>query len=415
MDIQSIKQRFGIIGHSPGLDRAIDVAIQVAPTDISVLITGESGVGKESFPKIIHHLSARKHGPFIAVNCGAIPEGTIDSELFGHEKGSFTGAHEARRGYFEVVNNGTIFLDEVAELPLLTQVRLLRVLESGEFLKVGSSKVLKTNVRVVAATNVNLQDAIASGKFREDLYYRLNTVPIFVPPLRDRHNDIIMLFKKFSADFAEKYRMPPLQISPDAEHILINYRWPGNIRQLKNMAEQVSVIESSRFITTEIIHKYLPQSQTSNLPVLVSDLRKNDPGISERDILYRLLFDMRKDITDLKKIVVELVRNGQVSGSFHEENPHLINSLYKDLEKKPLIKDEDEQPGTTDHHHQIIDSYEEDTTDYFEESLSIQKREKDLIIRALQKYEGRRKKAADELGISERTLYRKIKEYDINA
>jgi transcriptional regulator with PAS, ATPase and Fis domain len=415
MDIQSIKQRFGIIGYSPALDRAIDVAIQVAPTDISVLITGESGVGKESFPKIIHHLSARKHGPFIAVNCGAIPEGTIDSELFGHEKGSFTGAHEARRGYFEVVNNGTIFLDEVAELPLLTQVRLLRVLESGEFLKVGSSKVLKTNVRVVAATNVNLQDAISSGKFREDLFYRLNTVPIFVPPLRDRHNDIIMLFKKFSADFAEKYRMPPLQISPDAEHVLINYRWPGNIRQLKNMAEQVSVIENSRFITTEIIHKYLPQAQTSNLPVLVSDLRKNDPGISERDILYRLLFDMRKDVTDLKKIVVELVRNGQVSGSFHEENPQLINSLYKDIDKKPLVKEEDEQARPLDNHHQIIENYEEDTTDYIEESLSIQKREKDLIIRALQKYEGRRKKAADELGISERTLYRKIKEYDINA
>jgi transcriptional regulator with PAS, ATPase and Fis domain len=415
MDIQNIKQRFGIIGHSPILDRAIDVAMQVAPTDISVLITGESGVGKESFPKIIHHLSARKHGPFIAVNCGAIPEGTIDSELFGHEKGSFTGAHEARRGYFEVVNQGTIFLDEVAELPLLTQVRLLRVLESGEFLKVGSSKVLKTNVRVVAATNVNLQDAISTGKFREDLYYRLNTVPIYVPPLRERHSDIIMLFKKFSADFAEKYRMPPLQLSPDAEHVLINYRWPGNIRQLKNMAEQVSVIESNRFITTEIIHKYLPQSQTSNLPVLVSDIKKNDAGLNERDILYRLLFDMRKDVTDLKKIVVELVQNGQVSGSFHEENPHLIKSLYEELDDKTLIDNDKPVPRRTDDHHQIIDSYEEDTTDYLEENLSIQKKEKDLIIKALQKHDGRRKKAADELGISERTLYRKIKEYDINA
>jgi DNA-binding NtrC family response regulator len=410
MDIQSIKQRFGIIGHAPALDRAIDVAIQVAPTDISVLITGESGVGKESFPKIIHHLSARKHGPFIAVNCGAIPEGTIDSELFGHEKGSFTGAHEARRGYFEVVNNGTIFLDEVAELPLLTQVRLLRVLETGEFLKVGSSKVLKTNVRVVAATNVNLTDAISNGKFREDLYYRLNTVPIFVPSLRDRHDDIIMLFKKFAADFAEKYRMPPLQISPDAEQVLLHYRWPGNVRQLKNMAEQVSVIESSRFITPEIIHKYLPQSQSSNLPVLVSDIKKNEPGLSERDILYRLLFEMRKDITDLKRVVMER----QTETNFTPESSHLFQNLFKDMDHTHL-HEKKESMRPADHHHQVVDNYEEDTTDYFEESLSIQKREKDLIIKALHKHEGRRKKAADELGISERTLYRKIKEYDIGT
>lgn len=408
MDIQSIKQRFGIIGHAPALDRAIDVAIQVAPTDISVLITGESGVGKESFPKIIHHLSSRKHGPFIAVNCGAIPEGTIDSELFGHEKGSFTGAHEARRGYFEVVNNGTIFLDEVAELPLLTQVRLLRVLETGEFIKVGSSKVLKTNVRVVAATNVNLTDAIMNGKFREDLYYRLNTVPIFVPSLRDRHDDIIMLFKKFAADFAEKYRMPPLQISPDAEQILLNYRWPGNVRQLKNMAEQVSVIESSRFITPEIIHKYLPQSQSSNLPVLMSDIKKNEPGLSERDILYRLLFEMRKDITDLKRVVMER----QTEAGFSPESSHLFQNLFKDMDHSHLHAHK-EAIRPADQHHQVVDNYEEDTTDYVEESLSIQKREKDLIIKALQKHEGRRKKAADELGISERTLYRKIKEYDI--
>jgi DNA-binding NtrC family response regulator len=410
MDIQSIKQRFGIIGHAPALDRAIDVAIQVAPTDISVLITGESGVGKESFPKIIHHLSARKHGPFIAVNCGAIPEGTIDSELFGHEKGSFTGAHEARRGYFEVVNNGTIFLDEVAELPLLTQVRLLRVLETGELLKVGSSKVLKTNVRVVAATNVNLTDAISNGKFREDLYYRLNTVPIFVPSLRDRHDDIIMLFKKFAADFAEKYRMPPLQISPDAEQVLLHYRWPGNVRQLKNMAEQVSVIESSRFITPEIIHKYLPQSQSSNLPVLVSDIKKNEPGLSERDILYRLLFEMRKDITDLKRVVMER----QTETNFTPESSHLFQNLFKDMDHTHL-HEKKESMRPADHHHQVVDNYEEDTTDYFEESLSIQKREKDLIIKALHKHEGRRKKAADELGISERTLYRKIKEYDIGT
>jgi transcriptional regulator with PAS, ATPase and Fis domain len=416
MDIQSIKQRFGIIGHAPALDRAIDVAIQVAPTDISVLISGESGVGKEAFPKIIHHLSPRKHGPFIAVNCGAIPEGTIDSELFGHEKGSFTGAHEARRGYFEVVNNGTIFLDEVAELPLLTQVRLLRVLESGEFIKVGSSKVLTTNVRVVAATNINLQEATASGKFREDLYYRLNTVPIYVPPLRDRNDDIIMLFKKFSADFAERYRMPPLQLTPEAEQVFMNYRWPGNIRQLKNMAEQISVIESNRIITPDVIYKYLPSSKESNLPVLVSDIRKNEPNISERDILYRLLFDMRKDMTDLKKIVLELMQHGQVSGDFHEENPHLMKNLYKDVADHPLISEKDQGfERERDEHHQIIDSYEEDTTDYIEESLSIQKKEKDLIIRALQKHNGRRKKAAEELGISERTLYRKIKEYDINA
>lgn len=416
MNIQSIKQRFGIIGHAPALDRAIDVAIQVAPTDISVMITGESGVGKEAFPKIIHHLSARKHGPFIAVNCGAIPEGTIDSELFGHEKGSFTGAHEARRGYFEVVNNGTIFLDEVAELPLLTQVRLLRVLESGEFMKVGSSKVLKTNVRVVAATNVNLQEAISNGKFREDLYYRLNTVPIFVPPLRDRNNDIIMLFKKFSADFAEKYRMPPLQLSTDAEQVLQHYRWPGNVRQLKNMAEQISVIEGSRIITPEIIYKYLPASQESNLPVLVRDIKRNEPDISERDILYRLLFDMRKDVTDLKKIVGELLRNGQVSGNFHEENPHLIKNLYQEAEHHTYRgNNTHHEDDTPDEHHQIIDSYEEDTTDYLEENLSIHKRERDLIVRALQKHNGRRKKAAQELGISERTLYRKIKEYDISA
>jgi transcriptional regulator with PAS, ATPase and Fis domain len=417
MDIQSIKQRFGIIGHSVVLDRAIDVAMQVAPTDISVLITGESGVGKEVFPKIIHQLSARKHGPFIAVNCGAIPEGTIDSELFGHEKGSFTGAHEARRGYFEVVNNGTIFLDEVAELPLLTQVRLLRVLETGEFIKVGSSKVLKTNVRVVAATNVNLQTAINRGKFREDLFYRLNTVPIYVPPLRERQSDIIMLFKKFSGDFAEKYRMPPIQLTPEAEHILLNYRWPGNIRQLKNIAEQISVIENNRIITPDVVYKYLPNSKESNLPVLVNDLKNTEQGISERDILYKILFDMRKDVTDLKKIVVEILRNGQISGDFHEENHHLIKNLYRDSNSTAIIKKEtDNDLSGVDDHHQIIDSFEEeDASEYIEESLSIQKKEKDLILRALHKYDGKRKKAAEELGISERTLYRKIKEYEISA
>lgn len=418
MDIQSIKQRFGIIGHSAVLDRAIDVARQVAPTDISVLINGESGVGKEVFPKIIHQLSARKHGPFIAVNCGAIPEGTIDSELFGHEKGSFTGAHEARRGYFEVVNNGTIFLDEVAELPLLTQVRLLRVLESGEFMKVGSSKALKTNVRVVAATNVNLQEAIQSGKFREDLFYRLNTVPIYVPPLRERQEDIIMLFKKFSSDFAEKYRMPPLQLTPDSERILLNYRWPGNIRQLKNMAEQISVIENNRVISPEIVHKYLPHAADSNLPVLVSDLKKNENAISERDLLYKVLFDMKKDIADLKKIIAELDRSGLVSGDFQQENPQLIKSLYnnmEDNENNDIVRNpiEEKPRKHQDELHQIIENYEEETSSIAEENLSIQHKERDLIVKALQKHNGRRKKAAKELGISERTLYRKIKEYDI--
>ncbi len=418
MEIQSIKQRFGIIGHSPVLDRALDVARQVAPTDISVLITGESGVGKEVFPKIIHQLSARKHGPFIAVNCGAIPEGTIDSELFGHEKGSFTGAHEARRGYFEVVNNGTIFLDEVAELPLLTQVRLLRVLESGEFMKVGSSKALKTNVRVVAATNVNLQEAIQSGKFREDLFYRLNTVPIYVPPLRERQEDIIMLFKKFSSDFAEKYRMPPLQLTPDAERILLNYRWPGNIRQLKNMAEQISVIENNRIISPEIILKYLPHAADSNLPVLVSDLKKNENAVSERDLLYKVLFDMKKDIADLKKIIAELDRSGLVSGDFQQENPQLIKSLYNTLEdhqNENIVRNptNEKSQNRQDDLHQIIENYEEETSSIGEENLSIQHKERDLIVKALQKHNGRRKRAAQELGISERTLYRKIKEYDI--
>jgi transcriptional regulator with PAS, ATPase and Fis domain len=413
MDIQSIKQRFGITGHSVVLDRAINVAVQVAPTDISVMVTGESGVGKEVFPKIIHHLSARKHGPFIAVNCGAIPEGTIDSELFGHEKGSFTGAHEARRGYFEVVNNGTIFLDEVAELPLLTQVRLLRVLETGEFIKVGSSKVLKTNVRVVAATNINLQQAINQGKFREDLFYRLNTVPIYVPPLRERQHDIIMLFKKFSSDFAEKYRMPPIQLDNESEHILLNYRWPGNIRQLKNVAEQISVIENNRLITPEVIYKYLPNSKESNLPVLFHDSKAHDSGLSERDILYKILFELRRDVADLKKVVQEIGTNGHISGSFHQENHHLIKSLYKDDDNSHVFKPEHE--NRNDDHHQIIDSFEEDSSNFIEESLSIQKKEKDLILRALHKYDGKRKKAADELGISERTLYRKIREYEINS
>ena len=413
MDIQSIKRRFGIIGHSPRLDRAIDVACQVAPTDITVLITGESGTGKEAFPKIIHHLSARKHGPYIAVNCGAIPEGTIDSELFGHEKGAFTGAHDARKGYFEVVNGGTIFLDEVAELPTLTQVRLLRILETGEFIKVGSSKVLKTNVRVVAATNVNLQEAVSSGRFREDLYYRLSTVPIEVPPLRDRKDDIVMLFKKFASDFAEKYRIPALQLSEDAERQLIRHRWSGNVRQLKNLAEQISVIEKDRYLTGDTIIRYLPDRQENMLPVLFNDANTKADSLSEREILYKLLFEMKRDITDMKKIIMQMLRDGQLSGDFREENAHLIEKLYEKRDLPQVYNDSSGNTAGDENDEDVIESYEEAPHEYVEESLSIQEKEKDLIEKALQKHSGRRKKAAKELGISERTLYRKIKEYDI--
>ncbi len=415
MDVLSIKQRFGIIGHSRLLDRAIDVARQVAPTDITVLITGESGTGKESFPKIIHHLSPRKHGPYIAVNCGAIPEGTIDSELFGHEKGSFTGAHDARKGYFEVVNGGTIFLDEVAELPLLTQVRLLRVLETGEFIKVGASKVLKTDVRVVGATNVNLQEAISNGKFREDLYYRLNTVPIHVPALRDRKEDIILLFKKFSNDFAEKYRMPTLQLSSDAEEALLNHRWTGNIRQLKNLAEQISVIEKERIITSETLLKYLPSDADIRLPVLFRDLAGASSGLSEREILYKLLFEMKRDITDMKKIITGILQEEQPESSVRDDHAQLIERLYRDRDLPQVYKPDDSDVRISRDDDHVVDSYEEEPHEYVEESLFIQDREKDLIIKALQKHNGRRKRAAKELGISERTLYRKIKEYNIES
>ncbi len=414
MDIQSIKQRFGIIGHSKRLDRAIDVARQVAPTDITVLITGESGTGKEVFPKIIHHLSSRKHGPYIAVNCGAIPEGTIDSELFGHEKGSFTGAHDSRKGYFEVVNGGTIFLDEVAELPNLTQVRLLRILETGEFIRVGASKVLKTDVRVVAATNVNLQEAVGTGKFREDLYYRLNTVPISVPPLRERKEDIIMLFKKFSSDFAEKYRMPPLHLSDDAGQMLMNHRWPGNVRQLKNLAEQLSVIEKERNITADIIGKYLPSDPYSPLPVLFNEKREDIEGMNEREILYKLLFEMKRDITDMKKIIMQMLEDGQVSRSFQEEHAHLIEKIAKDRDLPQVYHDSGiNAPEGRNEEEELVESYEEAPHEFVEESLSLQEKEKDLIVKALHKHGGRRKKAARELGISERTLYRKIKEYGL--
>ncbi|MGZ4055173.1 MAG: sigma-54 interaction domain-containing protein, partial [Bacteroidia bacterium] len=409
MTIQEIKNRFGIIGSSPILDRAIDIAKQVAPTDLTVLITGESGTGKEVFPQIIHALSARKHGQYIAVNCGAIPEGTIDSELFGHEKGSFTGAHEARKGYFEVANGGTIFLDEVAEMPLATQARLLRVLESGEFIKVGSSKVLKTDVRVVAATNVNIQQAIEKGKFREDLYYRLNTVPIIVPPLRERKQDIFLLFRKFAADFSSKYRMPTIKLDAEAEQLLTNYYFQGNVRQLKNITEQISVIEKQRDITADIMRSYLPQQQTSQLPMIVNNSAQGGNDFSERDLLYKVLFDMKKDLTDLKKIVVDLIDNdNQLNQDFHPENAQIIKKLYQEVgspetsiqlgynNTSPIIKTQEQIPV-----HEVV-----------EESLSLQEIEEDMIKKALTKHKGKRKNAAKELGISERTLYRKINEYN---
>ena len=406
MEVQSIKQRFGIIGNAPALNRAIDIARQVAPTDISVLITGESGVGKEVFPKIIHQLSSRKHGTYTAVNCGAIPEGTIDSELFGHEKGSFTGAHEARKGYFEVSNGGTIFLDEVAELPMSTQVRLLRVLESGEFIKVGSSKVIKTDVRVVAATNVNIPEAIAEGKFRQDLYYRLNQVPIQIPALRERKDDIYLLFRKFAADFAEKYRMPVVQLEQDAVQLLNRYGWQGNVRQLKNMTEQLSIIEQNRSVDALTLQKYLPAGISTDLPVLYKKKEeKND--FSERDILYKFLFDMKKDINDLKKVVVDILQSNEDIGELQNNNATLIKQLYQEvdensdaLSKIEIQQVEPEQESFQ--HHEV-----------FEESLSLQDKEIDMIKKALEKHNGRRKNAAEELGISERTLYRKIKEYKI--
>lgn len=406
MDVLAIKQRFGIIGNSALLDRAIDIARQVAATDITVLITGESGTGKEFFPKIIHQLSSRKHGPYIAVNCGAIPEGTIDSELFGHEKGSFTGAHEARKGYFEVVDGGTIFLDEVAELPLSTQVRLLRVLESGEFMRVGSSKVLKTNVRLVAATNVIIPDAIAAGKFRQDLYYRLNTVPVFVPPLRERKEDIYLLFRKFAADAAEKYRMPAIQLEEEAQKMLIGYRWPGNIRQLKNLTEQISIIEKNRNISGETLNKYLPPHQATDLPILY---KGEEPAkFTERDLLYKVLFDMKKDMNDLKQLVLTLMQNDSTSIAL-SENTQIIKRLYKEFEE---VK-EQEQSIVYHQEEKPIEEPIQEPEEVIEESLSLEKKEMEYIKRALAKHDGKRKDAASELGISERTLYRKIKEYNI--
>jgi transcriptional regulator with PAS, ATPase and Fis domain len=388
--------------------------MQVAPTDLSVLITGESGTGKEIMPQIIHQLSSRKHGPYIAVNCGAIPEGTIDSELFGHEKGSFTGAHEARKGYFEVANGGTIFLDEVAELPIQTQVRLLRVLETGEFIRVGSSKVQKTNVRIIAATNVNIPNAIQKGRFREDLYYRLNTVPITLPPLRERKEDIHLLFRKFAANFADKYKMPVIKLTDEAINALVNYYWPGNVRQLKNVAEQISVIEQSREIDVATLIKYLPNYENQQkLPSIVKS-DENTGDMSEREILYKLLFDMRRDLTDLKKLVLSILQTGEISSAFKESNAGIIKSLYSDLASVPIIASESNITGTPTSYQPIgHDIEDQETHEVTEETYSLTETEKEFIKKALEKHKGKRKYAAKELGISERTLYRKIKEYGI--
>jgi len=418
--IQAIKQRFGIIGNDPKLNRAIEKAIQVAPTDISVLVTGESGVGKESIPKIIHQLSHRKHGKYIAVNCGAIPEGTIDSELFGHEKGAFTGATSTRSGYFEVADGGTIFLDEVGELPLTTQVRLLRVLEGGEFIKVGSSKVQKTDVRIVAATNVNMFEAIKKEKFREDLYYRLSTIDINLPPLRDRKDDIHLLFRKFASDFALKYKMPTVKLTDNAINALLKYRWNGNIRQLRNVAEQVSVLEQTRTIDSATLQNYLPNTG-SNLPAVVNASKSESDFSSEREILYKVLFDMKADLNDLKKLTMELMKNGSVS-DVQKDNEHLIKKIYgkeKDDDYETTV--EDLEVLSIPEHSETNDTSISDIEDKYhfaeeieeEETLSLHDKELELIKKSLERHSGKRKLAAAELGISERTLYRKIKQFDL--
>jgi transcriptional regulator with PAS, ATPase and Fis domain len=425
-EIQAVKQRFGIIGMSEQLNRAIDIAVQVAPTDLSVLITGESGVGKENFPQIIHYYSHRKHGPYIAVNCGAIPEGTIDSELFGHEKGSFTGATADRKGYFEVADGGTIFLDEVGELPLSTQVRLLRVLETGEFIKVGSSKTQKTNVRVVAATNLNMIQATREGKFREDLFYRLNTVPISVPALRERKEDIVLLFRKFASDFAEKYRMPAIRLSEDAKVLLSNYYWNGNVRQLKNITEQISVIEQQREITAQILRTYLPKDEMERLPAIFGAAASDHKSFnSEREILYQVLFDMKKDMNDLKKLVHEIM-NGQVpvnpvvhdgtfSPSYLSHESFLNQQVAKpDFHQDNLIHDNKGFAGMADEVEDYQDAEEyHEVVESVQKPLSLEDMERQMIKKTLEKHRGKRKAAADELKISERTLYRKIKEYGI--
>lgn len=416
--VQAIKQRFEIIGNDPKLNRAVEKAIQVAPTDISVLVTGESGVGKESIPKIIHALSHRKHGKYIAVNCGAIPEGTIDSELFGHEKGSFTGATNTREGYFEVADGGTIFLDEVGELPLTTQVRLLRVLENGEFIKVGSSQVQKTNVRIVAATNVNMFDAIEKGKFREDLFYRLSTVDIMLPPLRERKEDIHLLFRKFASDFAHKYKMPPIKLDDSAVEILLKYRWSGNIRQLRNVAEQISVLETKREISSQTLLSYLPM-ENPNLPSVIGTKKSESDFSNEREILYKVLFDMKSDLNDLKKLTMELMQNG--SSKVQETNKGLIQKIYGKPEENAIFEEEPRVEMLPNQNNLIQEEFEDDDDENYlfaetvdeEETLSLEAKEIELIKKSLDRNKGKRKAAADELGISERTLYRKIKQYDL--
>ena len=426
-NIQAVKQRFGIIGNDPGLNRAVEKSVQVAPTDISVLVTGESGVGKESLPKIIHSLSHRKHGKYIAVNCGAIPEGTIDSELFGHEKGAFTGATTTRSGYFEVADGGTIFLDEVGELPLPTQVRLLRVLETGEFLKVGSSKAQKTDVRIVAATNVNMGDAIEKGRFREDLYYRLSTVEIELPPLRKRAEDIHLLFRKFAADFAQKYKMPTIRLEENAVELLLKYRWGGNIRQLRNIAEQISVLEQTRTVSYETLKAYLPDVG-SNLPAVINAKKSDSDFSNEREILYKVLFDMQRDINDLKKLTMKLMDNGNVA-EVREENSSLIDKIYSgesereehlasmgadEVEESHGVEVMNISENTKEHlPAKVEDKYHFAEEIQEEESLSLHDKELELIKKSLEKYTGKRKDAAKELGISERTLYRKIKQYNL--
>ena len=452
-EIQSIKNRFGIIGTAPGLNYALNVAMQVAATDLTVLITGESGSGKESFSKIIHSLSTRKHGPFIAINCGAIPEGTIDSELFGHVKGSFTGAIEDRKGYFEITNNGTIFLDEIAEMPVGTQARLLRLLENKEYIRVGSSKVQKTDVRVVAATNVNLLEAVSKGRFREDLYYRLNTVPIFVPPLRERGSDIDLLFRKFTTDFAERYHIEPLMLTVDAREMLLKYAFPGNIRQLKNIAEQIQILESQNntTISAPLLAKYLPHAATGSRSMMLMNSGNTGESLNERELLYKILFDMRRDVNDLKKLVLRVLNGDDHSGEILREHHDLFSSIepettfgQSDPQKLlPVLSNADllngqhsqahsqtsnrtgvpvQRPQTrspTSNNFIQIDDYErEEVEDIIhetaeEESLSLEQQEKQMITRALQRNKGKRKYAAQALGISERTLYRKIKQYDI--
>ncbi|MBD0777218.1 sigma-54-dependent Fis family transcriptional regulator [Maribacter sp. ANRC-HE7] len=421
--VQAIKQRFEIIGNDPKLNRALEKAIQVAPTDISVLVTGESGVGKESIPKIIHSLSHRKHAKYIAVNCGAIPEGTIDSELFGHEKGSFTGATSTRSGYFEVADGGTIFLDEVGELPLTTQVRLLRVLENGEFLKVGSSQVQKTDVRIVAATNMDMIKAIQKEKFREDLYYRLSTVEINIPPLRERKEDIHLLFRKFASDFGQKYKMPTIRLEDNAVQLLFKYRWPGNIRQLRNIAEQISVLEGERIISANTLNSYLPNTGNSSLPAVVGQSKSGSDFSNEREILYKVLFDMKGDLTDLKKLTLELLKNKDTQ-KVQKENEGLIQKIYgsnsdEDYEEQenetmevlrlpePMVEQQSYDPPPVEDKYHFAEEIEE------EETLSLQEKEVELIKKSLERNKGKRKAAAAELGISERTLYRKIKQYDL--